>query len=388
MSDSSQVATVPVTPQAGPTALAALLAAQNPSLKLPFYAGSNTPGRFTSPGQELASLLHGAGLYDLGYRTRLVITGNDRLRWLNGMATNAIQTLPEGHGNYNFILNAQGRIQGDGYAYRESGRLLFDTDRAQADRLAQHFDRFIIMDDVELTNLAADTTGLGVAGPESTQLLASIGLDAVNTLAPLEFAAATLHGVPVTVVRAYSVLVPRFELWFAPEHVETAWNLLVSTNATTCGIEAIEALRVLEGTPLYGVDIQERNLAQETSQTRALNFSKGCYLGQEIVERIRSRTTVHRFLRQFQLSGPAAGASVPGLVELRTPGEERPVGQLTSAAAYDLPEFHGTLALGYLRNEIAERKAPLEYDGGTAVLLDSPPIQPGGGRLSGSSKAL
>jgi folate-binding protein YgfZ len=297
------------------------------------------------------------------------------------MVTNAIQTLAEGHGNYNFILNAQGRIQGDGYAYRESGRILLDTDRAQADRLAQHLDRYIIMDDVELANLAADTTGLGVAGPNSAQLLTAIGLDAVNRLAPLEFAAAVVHGIPLTVVRAYSILSPRFELWFAPENVEAVWNLLVSGGATRCGVEAIEALRILEGIPLYGVDIQDRHLAQETSQTRALNFSKGCYLGQEIVERIRSRTTVHRFLRQFQLSGPVSqppGAFLPAPAELRTSGEERPVGQLTSVANYQLSEFSGTLALGYLRNEIAERRAPIEYNGGTAVVLEAPPLRPGG----------
>jgi folate-binding protein YgfZ len=386
MSDSSQIVAVPAQ-TVGPTALATLLLAQNPSLDAKSHAGATTPRNFTAPGNELDVLLHRAGIYDLGYRTRLAVSGEDRLRWLNGMVTNAVQTLPDGHGNYNFVLNAQGRIQGDACIYRRGDHLLLDTDLSQADRLTQHLDHFIIMDDVELKSLAATTTALGVAGPDSSQVLTSIGLDVVNTLATHQLADALLNGIPVTVVRAYSVLTPRFELWFAPEHLEAVWNLLLRSGLTPCGVEATEALRILEGIPLYGVDIHDKHLAQETSQDRALNFNKGCYLGQEIVERIRSRTTVHRFLRQFQLSGEipqAPGAFHPAPVDLRTSGEERPVGQLTSVASYSLAEFAGTLALGYLRNEVAERKAVIEYqagtdyEAGTATPLDAPPIRPGG----------
>jgi folate-binding protein YgfZ len=386
MSDSSQIVAVPAQ-TVGPTALAALLLAQNPSLDAISHAGATTLRSFTTPGNELDALLHRAGIYDLGYRTRLAVTGEDRLRWLNGMVTNAVQTLPDGHGNYNFVLNAQGRIQGDACIYRRGDHLLLDTDLSQADRLTQHLDHFIIMDDVELKSLAAATTALGVAGPDSSQVLNSIGLDAVNTLATHQLADAQLDGIPITVVRAYSVLTPRFELWFAPEHVEAVWNLLLGAGLTPCGVEATEALRILEGIPLYGVDIHDKHLAQETSQDRALNFNKGCYLGQEIVERIRSRTTVHRFLRQFRLSGDIPqppGAFQPAPVDLRTSGEERPVGQLTSVASYRLAEFAGTLALGYLRNEVAERKAVIEYqagtdyEAGTATPLDAPPILPGG----------
>ena len=84
------------------------------------------------------------------------------------------------------------------------------------------------------------------------------------------------------------------------------WETLQAAGATPCGLEAMEALRVLEATPLYGIDLNDRDLPQETAQTRALNFSKGCYLGQEIVERIRSRGKVNRQFRQFALHGAPA----------------------------------------------------------------------------------
>ena len=122
------------------------------------------------------------------------------------------------------------------------------------------------------------------------------------------------------------------------------------------------------------MDIQERHLAQETAQTRALNFNKGCYLGQEIVERIRSRATIHRTLRQFSLTGTAPALEPGQTVPLNAEGTERnPVGELTSIAHYQLPGFTGTLALGFLRTEVLERKAVISYSDGTAAALDAPP---------------
>src|SRR6202042_66894 len=126
-------------------------------------------------------------------------------------------------------------------------------------------------------------------------------------------------------IEAYQVSVPRFELWFAPEHVLAVWETLQAAGANACGLEAMEGLRVLEAIPLYGVDLNERDLPQESGQTRALNFSKGCYLGQEIVERIRSRGKVNRQFRQFTLQGNPP-ASLP--FELRS--KEQPVGRITS----------------------------------------------------------
>ena len=108
-------------------------------------------------------------------------------------SSNAIQTLPEGQGNYNFILNAQGRIQGDCYIYRRASDLLLDTDRSQAARLLAHLDHFIIMDDVELQSLDETTTGIGLVGPNAGQLSSGSAFNA-SALAPLHFMDAELAG--------------------------------------------------------------------------------------------------------------------------------------------------------------------------------------------------
>jgi len=359
MSESPQIAETGLTP----------LATLSPASDLQMHLGRITPRVFAGIESELASLVHTAAVYDLGYLTRIRITGEDRLRWLNGMVTNTVQSLPQGYGNYTLILNAQGRIQGDGYVFRASDYLLLETDRFQAPRLQAHLDHFIIMDDVELQELDAATTTLGLAGPQAPELLGALGLPVPEAMA---FVEATLRSIPVTVVHAYSVLVPRFELWLSAEHVAEASRILTEAGAIRAGFAALESLRILEGTPLYGVDMSDRYLPQETNQNRALNFNKGCYLGQEIVERIRSRATVHRALRQFELNGslPASGT------ELRAEGDDKPIGEITSAAHYALPGLPRTFALGMIRIEALERKAVITYPGGKAIPLDAPPVLP------------
>ncbi|HEX5235215.1 MAG TPA: folate-binding protein [Silvibacterium sp.] len=338
------------------------------------YQGAFTPRIFSSLDQELTSLTTTAGIYDLGHKACLQITGADRLRWLNGMVTNTIQALPEGHWNYNFLLNAQGRIQGDANIYRTRESLILQTDRSQVGRLSAHLDHFIIMDDVELHPLDASQTAIGIAGPHAAKILVSLGADV-----PEEgvFAATSLSEISITLVHAYSPLVPRFEIWLAASALPQLWASLQAAGATPCGAASADALRILEATPLYGVDIQERHLAQETSQERALNFNKGCYLGQEIVERIRSRATVHRGLRQFSVDHAPAVLHGGEKIEINAEGAERnPVGELTSVAHFALPAFTGALALGFIRADVIERNLPLTHDGGTATVLQTPPALP------------
>jgi folate-binding protein YgfZ len=370
MGATPQVASAPPTPAIA-TPLADNVAATNPALTLVPYCGVLSLKCFSNPNAEFANLIDSAGIYDLGCQAFLRISGNDRIRWLNGMVTNTVQSLEDAHSNYSFLLNAQGRILGDATIYRFSDHLLLETGRNQLTRLAAHLDQFIIMDEVELHELDASITALGVAGPRSTEILAGLGL-----IPPAEnaFVQTQLNGIDVTLVHAYSPVVPRFEVRIPAASLPSIWSALTSAGATPCGVDAIEALRIFSAIPLYGVDVQEKHLAQETAQTRALNFNKGCYLGQEIVERIRSRATIHRQLCQFSLTGNAPPLESGQTLPLNAEQTERnPVGELTSIARYQLPAFAGTLALGFIRTEVLERKVPITYSEGTVAPLDAPP---------------
>jgi folate-binding protein YgfZ len=153
--------------------------------------------------------------------------------------------------------------------------------------------------------------------------------------------------VECTVIRGEDAPQESYEIWLAAKGALKTWQALISAGAKPVGSEALEINRIIAGIPLYGTDIRERDLPQETEQTRALNFNKGCYVGQEIVERIRSRGNVHRKFTGFLMDGDVA----------ITPGSkiflgEKEVGEITSRAALRAPFGDQTVALGYIRREV------------------------------------
>lgn len=328
----------------------------------------NTPPALPNASDpQLKALLHNAGVSSLDHTGWIKVAGSDRVRWLNGMATNSVQALAAGTGAYNFFLNAQGRIQGDGNIFASEGELLIETARQQIATLIPYLDHYIIMDDVELTDLTDSRHGLTLIGPQAPALLQKIGFAALPA-EELHSSAQSWNAIEITVLRARGPLVPRFELWTEKaEDSQALQQALETAGAVPAGPAALESLRLLEGTPLYGADIRDRDLPQETNQTRALHFNKGCYLGQEIVERIRSRGSVHRTFSAFRLDGelPAPGTA------LLASGKQ--AGELTSVAA--IATADGTilqLALGYIRREALDRHETLQYQGGAAHPTPSP----------------
>ncbi|HEX4020548.1 MAG TPA: folate-binding protein [Acidobacteriaceae bacterium] len=351
-----------------------------PDLAITEYHGARTPAAFSSPAQELAALLSAAGVYDLGWRTQILCVGEDRVRWLNGMVTNHVGALTENTGCYAFVLNAQGRIQGDlniyqrtdalwldtDVSYQRTDALWLDTDVSQSATLTAFLDHFIIMDDVVLEPSPA-MTRLGVAGPRAIALLAQLGLSAQD-LQPLQMRTLDWNGRTVTLVSAHGPLVPRLEVWLAQDQVQPLWQALQQAGATSCGAVAIEQLRILEGTPAYGTDITARDLPQETNQTRALHFAKGCYLGQEIVERIRSRGNVHRTFSGFVLGSGFAPGEIAATEKTPLLSENQPVGNITSAAVIRLPNGEERIfSLGYIRREALDRNTALICNGVVAA---------------------
>jgi folate-binding protein YgfZ len=327
----------------GVTALTEKLSA---SARCGEYRGAETVAAYSDPKTEFFALRAGCGVYDLGWRAKIKLTGRDRVRWLNGMITNNIRDLVAGSGVYAFLLNPKGNILGDLYAYNRGEYLLVDTDQAQADSVLNILGRYIIMDDVKLENISAELTAIGLAGPKTEAVLQKTGLEAPQ-LAPLGMVDLAWQEPGLTLVRGEDERRQSYEIWLSPGSVNQVWEALVQAGATPVGSEALELYRVAHGVPRYGQDIRERDLPQETEQMRALSFTKGCYIGQEIVERIRSRGNVHRKFTGFAVAGPLPA---PGS-KISVDGKE--VGEITSVAS--LPADHGerAVALGYIRREVA-----------------------------------
>jgi folate-binding protein YgfZ len=320
---------------------------------------------------QLTALLGGAAVSALNDGGWIRVTGSDRMRWLNGMVTNSILTLQPGEGCYNFVLNAQGRIQGDLTAWMQEDSILLETSRDQMEKLLAHLNHYIIMDDVELADISDERSGVSLTGPKAADLLDQTGLP-VTLMANMHMQTTSWRGSPLVLLNAYSPLVAHFEIWAGSASTAALTAELVAAGAVNVWPDALEQLRMLEGTPRYGIDIRDNDTAhdlpQETGQTRALHFTKGCYLGQEIVERIHSRGAVHRTCSGFVLEGalPARGTYLEA--------EGKPVAELTSVASISLTDRATPvqLALGIIRREALDRKLSLSYPGGFATPIALP----------------
>ena len=284
---------------------------------------SATQGKdaFGEARAEFRALISGCGVYDLGARSKIRLTG----------------------------------------AYNMGDSLLLDVDAQLRDKVLAHFDKFIIMDDVEVADVSSTLSAIGIAGPQTKSVLKAAGVQAPD-LAPLELCTPTCDCacgcLQCTVVRGDDPAGSSYEIWLSPDKMKPTWAALTAAGATAVGTDALELRRISWGVPRYGVDIRERDLPQETGQARALNFAKGCYLGQEIVERIRSRGAVHRQFGAFTVEGalPAPGTKIQA--------DEKDAGEITSSAHLPLPEGDRAVALGYLRREAAGKNLRV----GTAAL--------------------
>jgi aminomethyltransferase len=330
------------------------------------YCGAETALGFGDSRAEFAALINACGVYDLGWRAHVLVGGRDRVRWLNSMVSNNIRDLAPGQGNYNFLLSAQGHIQGDLYVYNRGEDFVATTERAQVESTLSLLRKYIIMDQVELT--AGQLTGIGVQGPRAAERLRQAEFQGAFPEA-MSLVEANWHGHALPLARRDSGRFEIYEIWMPPAEAPGLWDALVAAGAVPAGAEALEMFRVAAGIPRAGVDIRDRELPQETAQMQALHFGKGCYVGQEIVERIRARGSVHRTFTGFVIEGalPAPGTKLQA--------EGKDAGEITSALRVPRPQGDGwaMLALGYVRKEYAAPGAILQ-SGDTVAKISSLPF--------------
>jgi len=243
----------------------------------------------------LTAFFDSASLFELPGRGRIKAFGEDRKRLLHAMTTNHVQQLEPGQGCYAFFLSAQGRILSDVTILAQADHLLLDVEPAQAEAIFAHLDKYIIADDVTLEDVTGQLTTLALEGPAAGDILESIGAPVpVNDFDSVEWAGRL-------VVRTSYTGAPGYHIYLSPMDAPILRETLQDARATEASADEIETARILNARPLYGVDITDKNLPQETQLTHALHFSKGCYLGQEIVERVRSRGHVNKVLKRVDM---------------------------------------------------------------------------------------
>jgi len=286
------------------------------------------------------ALRNGAAWLDLSARGKIKLTGEDRARLLHAMTTNHIQQLTPGTGCYAFFLSDKGRILADANILCRPDHFLLDVEPETRELIYAHLDHYIIADDVILEDITGQTVTIAVEGPQSAEVLNQLGVSLPDSdYANCEWGGRLIARLSASGAPGFFICAP------LTEKAELIGQL-ESAGAIGADAEALRVVRLEHGKPRFGEDISDRFLAQEANQPRALHFSKGCYLGQEIVERVRSRGQIHRVLMPIVLDTdkpPSAGTKLES--------GESAAAEITSAA-YS-PALNKTVALAYVKTEYA-----------------------------------
>jgi folate-binding protein YgfZ len=299
---------------------------------------------------EHKAIRESCAVLDLSFRSRLVLTGNDRARLLNGQVTNNVKDLPAGEGCYAALVTNKGRMQSDLNIHILPGEILLDFEPGLTTAITERFDKYIIADDVQVIDAAPHYGLLSVQGPQSWAAIERMGL---NLTRPEKvFQSRSLQHESLGEI--YCMNLPRtgssgFDLFAPVNSLEPlAEKLTAAASALggrAGGWRALEAARIEAGIPRFGAEMDETNLPPEAGiDARAISYTKGCYIGQEIIARIRTYGQVAKALRGLRFVDgelPRAGD------KLFFDGKE--VGYVGSALRS--PALSENIGLGYVRRE-------------------------------------
>jgi folate-binding protein YgfZ len=315
--------------------------------------------------QQYGALTRGVGFAPLTGRTIIEVTGSDRVQILQSFTTNDVKRLQPGQGCEAFVTSSQGKTIGHVWIFCGGNGHILDTTPGQAQTLIDHFNRYIISEDVTLVDRSSDFVDLLVAGTGAEMLLAKLtGANVPHEL--LDHRKVKIAGHDVSIGRVEYAGPDCYLVQLSHHDAETVTNALANIGAVACDHDALESARLEAGFPLFGLDITPDNLPQELDRNaQAISFTKGCYLGQETVARIDAIGHVNRLLVGIKFSGD----TIPGReTELLSAGQK--VGDVTSAAWS--PRLQAPLALAIVRRNCAKPGNKLETKYGQAVVVHLP----------------
>jgi folate-binding protein YgfZ len=301
-------------------------------------------------------LRESAAWLDLSARGKIRVTGEDRARLLHAMTTQDVQSLTPGQGCYAFFLNAQGRILGDVNIFCREDSILLDTEPESRQKLYDHIDRYIIADDVTLEDVTGEMATIAIEGPQAAAVLERLGAPVPEA----DYATRSWSG--SIVARVSSTGAGGYFVFMLPTKKGELIAALAAAGIAEGTPDDARMVRIEHGKPRYGEEITERYLVQETAQLTAVSFSKGCYLGQEIVERVRSRAQIHRVLRRLTIDSaepPPAGTKL----------KSGDADAAEIASAVYSPALGKVAALAYVRTQFAEPGTEMRLGDARVVVL-------------------
>jgi folate-binding protein YgfZ len=308
------------------------------------FGGVELPAHFNDWQAEWAAVRQRCGLLDGRFRALLRLGGSDRVTFLQGMVSNDVAKLQEGEGTYAALLTQQGKVVSDLRIYALADELWLDVPATRLTAIRESLERFIVADDVEFASQDAWAALVAVEGPHAARVLIGVTGESVAALRAYGHREVSFEGSRLRVVAASHGGEPGYVLFGSPEVGGLLWEHCRAAGAEPVGMEALNVLRVEAGIPWHGQDMDESTLISEVGLEAAISFSKGCYLGQEVVERVAARGQVHRTLVGLLCEGPTVPLAGAELTQ-----DGKAVGWITSAVWS--PARAGVIALGYLRRE-------------------------------------
>lgn len=320
---------------------------------------------YESVEAEYLALTREAALIDLSFRSRVCLLGADREKFLHGQITNDVLRLKVGEGTYGALVTAKGRLETDLFAYKLQDEILLDFEPGLTERISDRLAKYIIAEDVQIVDVAPFYSLLSVQGPRSRELLANAAVGALPEK-PLTWTKNSSANGDLYVIHSGRFGLTGYDL-FVPDADAQALAERLATTIKPAGIEACEISRIENGIPRFGVDMDESNLAPEALSDNAISYAKGCYIGQEIIARIRTYGQVAKALRLLRLPNDLQHLPPRG-EKLFKAGKE--VGFITSATLS--PKHGGKVALGYVRkeaNSVGESVDLAAPNGPSAVII-------------------
>lgn len=335
------------------------------------YFGTTLPSHFGDFSAEYDALRESVGLLDTNFRAFFSFTGPDRQRYLNAILTSNVRDQKPGQGAVGLLLSPQGHILAEMETLDCADRILASCHAAVKEPTFATLDKFIIMDDVTLEDVTASTGTLDLAGPNTAALLAESGATIFPDAPLLAHEEITVGEIPCRVVRRELGGFPAATLIASREDLPALWSELSERvnnhGGAPVGLEALNSLRLECGIAWFGSDFGDQQIPHEAGlENSHISYEKGCYTGQEIVERVRSRGHVNRRLAEMRF-GPE-GAPAQGAKLLAGSAE---VGYVTSTAFS--PWLGTTIGFGYLRREQSAVGTELDASGIPAEVI-APPL--------------
>jgi folate-binding protein YgfZ len=306
------------------------------------------PIHFGNPAAEYTAVRSTCGFIDLSHRGLLQLSGPDRLSFLQGMLSNDLKLLKPFEGQYATLLTQQGKVIADVRALCSLNSFYLDFWENLKDRITEHLNRYLVADEVEIADRSDEYATLSVQGPQSEALLQKLFRTTELPAMLMHHAMVDVDGTAICVVRAshtgesgFDLIAPKADLRNLAARLTESGKPI---SAAWVGEDAHNILRVEAGIPRYGVDFSDDNLLLEVGIENSYSYTKGCYLGQEVVERIRSRGHVNKKLCGLLLEGAdPASADDP----VQADGKE--VGRITSSVIS--PRLKRPIAMAYLNKE-------------------------------------